>query len=134
VSDVTSLDYDPLVFRLRADALLERMAKELRGLLKDAARGLDPFPTFLYTTTEAIEADPGRLQRNDLGCIVVCPDGELYEISYSIFINQEMPSDTQLKDDLKKIDLPPRDFIPYAYNAICAINELAEQRRADQEG
>jgi len=118
--------------RLQADALLERTAKELGRLLKEAAGGLDPFPTFLNTNTQAIEAEPGRLQRSDLGCVVVCPDGELYEMTYSLFINQQMPSDTQLKDDLEKLDLPPRDFIPYAYNAICAINDLVEQRRSGE--
>lgn len=127
---------DPFEFKLEADDLLERTADRLRRLLREASSRLDPFPPFpgaFFSFGIEIEA-PGA-DSPDRGCVVLAPDGELYELE----MGQELPVfDTEMadpvalrKEDLKPLELHPRDYVIYAYNALVKVTELLLERQAE---
>ncbi|GBD11702.1 hypothetical protein HRbin23_01374 [bacterium HR23] len=124
-----SLPADPLTAQAYADSLVQRTAQELARLVKELASALDPFPAFLgMATLQAIEVEGGR-RDPEQGCIVVCPDGELYELVLRLVPGpvDVMPIDQV--EEFKPLDLPPADYIPLAYRAIQALaTELARRR------
>jgi hypothetical protein len=120
---------DPLEYKEEADAALDRAAGRLRGLLREAAARLDPFPPFPGAFFSfGIEVDVPGAEASDLGCIVLAPDGELYELR----MGQELPVlDLEMadpvalrKEELKPLDLHPRDYVSYAYAALTRVVEL----------
>ncbi len=110
----------------QANASLEEAAARLKELLQEAASKLDPFPTFYGSlTVRAIEAEPPQGQSNDVGCVVVCPDGELYELEVN-FNPSPFGFSTNMERDekLKKLDLPPLSYIAYAHSALSEVSKL----------
>lgn len=124
-----SLPPDPLTTQAYADSLVHRTAQELARLVKELASALDPFPAFLgMATIQAIEVEGGKADP-ERGCVVVCPDGELYELVLRLLPG---PLDTMPLDqveEFKPLDLPPADYIPYAYRAIQALAQEMARRR-----
>lgn len=125
----------------QADLILERAAMQLRGLLAEACRELDPFPSFPNAFfTNAIECEPGPGADPNVGCIVVCQDGELYELEFGV--DQDTMDLTGLSDpvtarleSLKKVELHPRDYIVYAYSGLVAVTEhILEARESAKAG
>ncbi len=107
-----------------ADAALERTASQLRGILKELAGRLDPFPDFMnISSIQAVEVEPDGLQSRDRGCVVVCPDGELYELSLQVIPGPLGVSDADQVEEFQPLDIPPQEYIPYAYAAIVALAE-----------
>ena len=128
-------DNDPLEYKIEADAVLERAAGRLRRLLQESAALLDPFPPFPGAFfSYGIEIDAPGVESADRGCVVLAPDGELYELE----MKQQVPdSDFEMADpvalrdeELKPLDLHPRDYVIYAYNALAKVTELLLERRA----
>ncbi|MFQ5879783.1 MAG: hypothetical protein ACE5IZ_06405 [Dehalococcoidia bacterium] len=132
---------DLLALKNQADAALEGAADHMRDLLQEAVRRLDPFPPFPGAFfTYGIEVDaPGAESQPQRGCIVLAPDGELYEL----VLGQDLPALAEeiadpvamRKEELKKLDnLHPRDYILYAYNALVKVIEilLEKQERRGQ--
>jgi hypothetical protein len=125
----------PLVRKAQADLLLDRAALQLRELLREAARELRPFPAFPGAFfTNAIECEPDGAASPERGCVVVCDDGELYELQ--IGVDQEALADglsdpVALRDERRQKldDLHPRDYIVYAYNGLLAITEALLERQ-----
>src|SRR5438093_3800763 len=124
---------DPREYKYEADALLERTAERLRRLLQEATARLDPFPPFpgaFFSYGIEIEA-PGAESR-DLGCVVLAPDGELYELRMGQDVpalELEMADPVALRqEELKPLDLHPRDYVIYAYAALTKIVELLLER------
>ncbi|MFQ5873916.1 MAG: hypothetical protein ACE5JL_08960, partial [Dehalococcoidia bacterium] len=104
----------------RADAALGDNVARLRELLHQTAAQLDPFPYFYGSfTVQAVEVEPPKGQGSERGCIVVCPDGELYELTVN-FASHPVGAvgGMEREEKVKKIELPPLEYIPYAYNAI----------------
>ncbi|UCH86078.1 MAG: hypothetical protein JSU97_05930 [Dehalococcoidia bacterium] len=134
---MTSEDYDPLAHKVQADAFVERAALHLRELLREAVSHLDPFPPFPGAFfTHALEAEPAAAAHAERGCVVVCPDGELYELVMGVEL-PSFPDDpanpvSTRKEELRKLDdLHPRDYLVYAYNALTRVVEiLLEQQEA----
>jgi hypothetical protein len=128
---------DALLRKTQADNAIERAAMQLRALLVEACAELDPFPSFPNAFfTNAIEADPGPGGRSDLGCIVVMEDGELYELEMgidhdSIEMTGSWDPVTARKETTKKVDLHPRDYLLYAYNALLAVTDAILEREAE---
>ena len=58
----------------------------------------------------------------DLGCVVLAPDGELYELQMGQevpVIELEMADPVALrKEELKPLELLPREYLLYAYAAL----------------
>ena len=130
-------DFDPLAQKAQADALVEGAALRLRELLREAVGHLDPFPPFPDAFfTFAIEAEPAAAAHAERGCVVVCPDGELYELVMEMelpsFADEPADPVSLRKEELRRLDnLHPRDYLVYAYNALTRVVEiLLEQQEA----
>ncbi len=119
---------DALLRKSQADMVLERAAMQLQALLKEACAELKPFPSFpsaIFTNAIECEADGGD---PEMGCVVVCEDGELYELQMgidheSIELMDSWDPVTARKETLKKLELHPRDYVLYAYAGLTAVTE-----------
>ena len=125
---------DPLLRKAQADVVLQRTASQLRELLQEACATLRPFPPFPNALfTHAIECEGDSAADPERGCVVVGEDGELYELEFgvdhdSIELTGSWDPVTARKEEMKKLDLHPRDYIVYAYNGLMAVTEhLLEQ-------
>ncbi|MSQ25237.1 MAG: hypothetical protein EXR49_03025 [Dehalococcoidia bacterium] len=109
---------------------LERAVAELRQRLAALAQEIDPFPYFLNSDeVQAVEAEPGEGSGADRGCIVVCPDGEMYEFN----IKLEDPGMTGYVsvvrwDSVKPVELTPEEYIAYATNALRTLERVAAEQ------
>ena len=113
---------EPWALKAVADASLEMTASQLRDILKDLVDRLHPFPAFMdMTSIQAIEVEPLGLQVTEKGCIVVCPDGDLYELNLQTIPGPLGVSDVDQVDEYKALELPPEEYIPYAYAAIRSL-------------
>lgn len=110
----------------RADATLEEAAARLKELLQEAASRLEPFPTFYGSlTVRAIEAEPPQGQSSDLGCVVVCPDGELYELEVGFNPSPfGFSTSVEREEKLTKLELPALTYISYAHGALSEVSKL----------
>ncbi|MGE5595886.1 MAG: hypothetical protein ACM3S1_07615 [Hyphomicrobiales bacterium] len=133
------MERDPLLRKAQADVVLERTAGQLRQLLKEACAELDPFPPFPNALfTNAIECEAESAADPERGCVVVCEDGELYELEMgidheAIELTGSWDPVTARKETKKKLDLHPRDYIVYAYNGLVAVTEHLLERQAEEE-
>ena len=131
---------DPLAAKAQADLVVERAAQQLRKILHELVAQLDPFPPFPGAFfTYAIEIEPEAAARTDRGCIVVAPDGEIYEFIMGVDLGALDPSGfadpvAMRKEELKKLDLHPRDYVVYAHSAISRITELLLERMEEGAG
>lgn len=135
---MTSDDFDPLAQKARADALVEQAALHLRELLREAVSHLDPFPPFPNALfTHAVEVEPAVAAHGERGCVVVCPDGELYELVMGTEL-PSFPDETAdpvalRKEELKRLDdLHPRDYLTYAYNALTRVVEILLEQQEEK--
>ena len=131
---------DPLDLKTQGDVIVERAAEQLRRLLHRAVAELDPFPSFPGALfTNAIEAEPGGAADPDRGCVVVGEDGELYEFQIGVDFEGVALSGFEdpvslRKEELAKLELHPRDYIVYAYNALGAVVEKLLERQDTDSG
>ncbi len=128
---------DPMARKVQADVALERAAMQLRQLLQEAAGALHPFPPFPGAFfTNAIEVEAEAADDPQRGCVVVCQDGELYELEMSIDFSQEVADPVSARDEtLKKLDdLHPRDYLVLAYEALTRVTEHLMERSEEQSG
>ena len=131
---------DPLEYKAEADAALDRLAQRLRRLLHEAAGQLNPFPPFPGAFfTHGIEIEAPGVDSPERGCVVLAPDGELYELEMgqdvtALALDQTDP--VALREErLKKLeDLHPRDYIVYAYSALTRVVEILLERQAEAKG
>jgi hypothetical protein len=125
--------------KVQADVIVERAAAQLRKVLQDLAAQLDPFPPFPGAFfTYAIEVEPEAAARTDRGCVVVAPDGELYELEMGIDLEGLDPSGyadpvALRKEELKKVEFHPRDYVVFAHSAITRLAELLLERMEADE-
>ena len=129
---------DPLEYKAEADAALDRLAQRLRRLLQEAAGELDPFPPFPGAFfTYGIEVEAPGIDSPKRGCVVLAPDGELYERVMgqdvtALALDQADPV-AMREEELKKLeDLHPQDYIVYAYNALAKVVELLLERQTEE--
>ena len=110
----------------RADAMLEEAAARIRELLQEAASRVDPFPSFYGSlTVRAIEAEPPQGQSSELGCVVVCADGELYELEVNFNPSPfGFATNMEREEKLTKLDLPALAYISYARSALAEVSKL----------
>jgi hypothetical protein len=118
--------------KVQADLLLERTALQLRALLHEAAAELRPFPPFPGAFfTNAIEVEAEAADSPERGCVVVCEDGELYELKMKIDFSEDAADPVAARDEeLTKLELHPRDYIVLAYEALTRIVEHLMEARA----
>jgi hypothetical protein len=130
---------DPLEFKHEADDVLQRAADRLHRVLADACARLDPFPPFPGAFfSYGIEIDAPAVESPDRGCVVLAPDGELYELE----MRHDLPaSDLEISDPvalrdekLKPLDLHPLEYVVYAYEALRRVSEALMERDAAADG
>jgi len=128
---------DPLEYKAEADAALDRLAQRLRRLLQEATGKLDPFPPFPGAFfTYGIEVEAPGVESPERGCVVLAPDGELYELVMgqdmaALALDQADPV-AMREEKLNKLeDLHPRDYIVYAYSALTKVVELLLERQGE---
>jgi len=131
--------FDPLAQKAEADAAIERAAQTLRQLLQEAVARLNPFPPFPGAFfTLAIEAEPDAAGHADRGCVVVGPDGELYELTMGLELppGPGEPADpvSMRKEEMKRLQLHPRDYAVYAYNALTRVVEILLEQQESRRG
>lgn len=123
----------PLEYKHEADDLLQRTADRLHRVLADACARLDPFPPFPGAFfSYGIEIDAPAVESAERGCVVLAPDGELYELE----MRQDLPaSDFDVADPvalreekMKPLDLHPLEYVVYAYEALRVVTELLMER------
>jgi len=128
---------DPLEYKAEADAALDRLAQRLRRLLQEAAGQLHPFPPFPGAFfTHGIEIEAPGVDSPERGCVVLAPDGELYELEMgqdmtALALDQTDPVALRDETPKKLEDLHPRDYIVYAYSALTRVVELLLERQAE---
>jgi hypothetical protein len=128
---------DPMARKAQADMALERAALQLRQLLEEAARELRPFPPFPGAFfTNAIEVEAPGVETPERGCIVVCDDGELYELEMKIDFSEDQQDPVSARDEklVKLEDLHPREYVVLAYEALTRITEELMERSAGMSG
>ena len=132
-------DFDPLAQKARADLTIERAADGLRRIVQELVVRLDPFPAFPGAFfTYGIEIEPEAAARVDRGCIVLTPEGEFRELEIGVDMDGlDMAGYADpvamRKEELKKIELHPRDYVVYAYSAITILTELLLERMEAEE-
>ena len=105
--------------RPESDAAPDRTASQLREVVKSLAGKLRPFPPFIdMTSIQAIEVEVKGLQSPDRGCVVVCPDGEFYQLSLRLIPGPLGVSEADQVEELEPLRLPAEEYIPYARAAI----------------
>ncbi len=129
-------EVQPMARKLQADVVIETAARQMRELLKEAVGKLDPFPPFPGSFfTLGIEVEGGVAEGPERGCIVLGPDGELHELEISIDFTQGVIDPVTARDEtLKPLELHPRDYLVYAYNALTRVTELLMEQQAAEPG
>jgi hypothetical protein len=120
---------DSWALKAVADAALERAAAQLREVVKGLAGRLNPFPSFLgLRTIQAIEVEPGPFRDPKRGCVVVCPDGELYELTLRLIPGPTGVSDVDQIEEFRRLETTPLEYIVYARGAIQALSQALAER------
>ncbi|MGD0115437.1 MAG: hypothetical protein ABSC13_05470 [Dehalococcoidia bacterium] len=124
----------PMARKMQADMAVEMTAARLRQLLQEAVALLDPFPPFPGSFfTLAIEVEGGTASGPDHGCIVLAPDGELHELEVSVSFSPGDSDPVSARNEvLKPLDLHPRDYVVYAYNALTRVTELLMEQQSGE--
>ncbi len=108
----------------QADAILAETADRLAELLRQAAARLRPFPRFPGAEFETLEVPLPPTARPDLGCVVLAPDGKLYEYEVNLVGDSFSP---ERIENLKPLDLTPAEFIAYAYMGLVEVARVLER-------
>ena len=93
----------------------------LRAQLREVTGRVRPFPTFLGRNwLEAVEVElgDGVVMGIDKGCVVVCPDGELYELALRLLPGAEVVSDPNPAEELTPLAVPDTEYVAWAEAAL----------------
>lgn len=121
---------DYLKQRAYADAIVERAADQLRDLLANLVKEIDPFPPFPGSMfTSGIEVQP--TSNSSLGCVIVGDDAELYELELGLDqeeIARGGDAHAARIEHTVELDLTKAEYVPTAYAAIQAVTTYLETR------
>ena len=111
--------------------LLGQVAGQLGETVAALAARLQPFPSFMgMSTLQAIELEPPPDSRNEWGCVVVLPDGEICELELEVIPGPMGPTDVDQVDRYKPLDLSTEDYIHFAAAALRLMGRELERRKA----
>ena len=112
-------NYDSSKLEEEAQAVLAEAALRLEAVVTELARRLRPFPSFLgMTSVQAVEVEPSMASTNDLGCVVVDPEGQLCRFDITAISGIAGISEADQVEEFQPLDLPPLEYIAYASAAI----------------
>jgi hypothetical protein len=119
---------DGLRQQAHADAIVARAAEQLRGVLEELARAVDPFPVFPGTFfSYGIEVPLDDLG-GPHGCVVLGEDGALHELRLGLDVAEADSSDPaglRAEERVPLEGLEPALFVLYAQRAVrAAVAEL----------
>ena len=99
----------------------------LRAQLHELASRVRPFPTFLGRNwLEAVEVElDGGSGGADRGCVVVCPDGELYELVLRLLPGAEVVSDPNPAEELVPLVLSDAEYVLWGQAALDTLRPYA---------
>lgn len=126
------MDISDIQYRLNQAELLtdiDDASNVFRTLLHELAQALDPFPNFLdISTIQAIEIEPVKGINADLGCIVVCPNGEIQELVLRLIPGSIDFGDVEQAEELQAIEFSSEDYITYARSAALQLVKIHQER------
>lgn len=109
--------------------ILEATAGQLREAVAELAGRLRPFPAFMgMATLQAIELEPPQDARNDWGCVVVLPDGEICELELEVIPGPVGPTDVDQVERYRALELSTEDYIHFAAAALRLIGRELKRR------
>ena len=128
---------DPLELKYDADAVIERAADRLRGVLQEAVGRLEPFPPFPGAYfSYGIEIEAPAFESPERGCVVLGEDGEFYELKMGTelpaFEYEITDAMAMRKEELQPLEMHPREYLVYAYNAITRVSEILLERESEE--
>ncbi len=107
----------------------DRTEAELRPEIRRLARALVPFPEFLgLTSVQAVEVEPVADVSSDIGCVVVCPDGELRELVLRLIPGPIDFGGVEQNEEMKELELNDADYVRYARAAVVELKRILTQR------
>lgn len=109
--------------------ILELAAGQLRETVAALAERLRPFPAFMgMATLQAIELEPPPDSRDDWGCVVVLPDGEICELELEVIPGPVGPTDVDQVDRFKPLEFSTESYIHFAATAIRLMGRELQRR------
>ena len=123
-------DIDSRINRATSSSDIESASNALRTLLQELAEALAPFPNFMeISTIQAVEIEPEEDVNPDLGCVVVCPDGEIRELIIRLIPGSIDFGGTDQTEEMQEIEFSPKDYFTYAHSAALQLAKIHEERR-----
>lgn len=115
-----------------AREVLEQTAVQLSEAVAEMAGMLQPFPAFMgMASLQAIELEPPPESRNEWGCVVVLPDGEVCELELEVIPGPAGPTDVDQVDKYKALELSTGDYVHFA---ACALRLMAGELDRQRSG
>ena len=109
--------------------LTDRTEAELRQEIRRLAQALVPFPEFLgLSSVQAVEVEPVAGLSSDVGCVVVCPDGELRELVLRLIPGPIDFGGVEQNEEMKELELDDADYICYARAAVVELRRILAER------
>lgn len=114
-----------------ADAVIQHTADQLAQVLQEIAAAVVPFPTFYGSEViKALELETPT-GYPDRGCVVICPDGQLYELDIGLIPGPPTVGGVDGVELFRDLDLAPAEYVTYACLAIRALTDgLSQQKSA----
>ncbi len=102
---------------------------ELRQEVRRLAQALVPFPEFLgLSSVHAIEVEPVADVTSDVGCVVVCPDGELRELVLRLIPGPIDFGGVEQNEEMKELELDEEEYVKYARAAVVELKRILTER------
>ena len=112
-----------------AATVLAEAAWKLEALLAELAGRLRPFPAFLgMTSVQAVELEVDFTPIQDLGCVVVNPEGQICTLGIAGIGGIAGIIETEQVEEMTPVDLAPTEYILYAGAAIEALSRELRRR------
>jgi hypothetical protein len=112
-----------------ADSTLAEVARQLGRILAELASRIRPFPAFLnMLSVQAVELDPPFQPREDRGCVVVNPEGEVCQLELTTIAGVAGISEVEAIEQFRELELAAEEYIVYARHAIRLLTEELVRR------
>ena len=72
--------------------------------------------------------EPAGVANLERGCIVVCPDGELYELVLRMLPGPVDVGGVDQTEEMRELDLSPGDYVAYPHAAVRELARIMEAR------